>query len=272
MTTTIQDLRTALRSLGLAGRALCAHASLRSFGCLEGGAMAIVDAFVAEGCTLVVPTFTYQFGIAPPADMRPPRNGWDYTKGHPEPNASSEIFSESGNDLSRVDMGALPAAVLATPGRARGRHPLNSFSAVGPLAREIIETQQPLDVYGPLRALAARRAPVVLMGVGLNRMTLIHLAEQMAGRTLFRRWAKGVDGRAIMTETGGCSEGFGALEPVLAPTMRRATVGTSEWQIFDISMSLSLLVDAIRSDPTITSCSDPSCERCQDSIAGGPIL
>jgi len=56
-------------------------------------------------------------------------------------------------------------------------------------------------VFKPLRALSETGGYVVLMGVGLEAMTLIHLAEQMAGRNRFRRWANGPDGRPMEVAT-----------------------------------------------------------------------
>ncbi len=94
----------------------------------------------------------------------------------------------------------------------------------------------------PLKAIAELGGYVVLMGVNFNRLTLIHLAEQMAGRNLFRRWAK--DSKGVTIEVGGCSEGF----------------------IKEISEN------AIRNNPLITHCGDSRCDRCNDAVKGGPIL
>jgi len=60
---------------------------------------------------------------------------------------------------------------------------------VGPLAQQLISGQQPLNVYAPFRALAEAGGWVVLMGVGPDKLTLLHYAEQLAGRIPFRRWA-----------------------------------------------------------------------------------
>ena len=61
---------------------------------------------------------------------------------------------------------------------------------------------------------ADRGGYVILMGVGLESMTALHLAEEMAGRRLFQRWANGPDGEAMRVSVGGCSRGFGALDEV----------------------------------------------------------
>jgi aminoglycoside 3-N-acetyltransferase len=98
----------------------------------------------------------------------------------------------------------------------RGNHPLNSFSAIGPLADELIRTQSLLNVYGPLQALYKHPATyMVLIGVDLTKATPIHFAEEKAGRRLFRRWAKLLDGTVHEVAVGSCSEGFNNLAPAV---------------------------------------------------------
>src|SRR6185295_13865210 len=113
------------------------------------------------------------------------------------------------------DMGAIPETLVAWPGHVRGNHPLDSFTAVGPHAAELVAEQAPSDAYAPLRTLIQLQGFVLLMGVGLERLTLLHLAEKEAGRILFRRWANDQYGQPMAVEVGGCSEGFGRLEPHL---------------------------------------------------------
>ena len=64
---TLDDIRTAARESGLSGRPVCVHASLRSFGWVEGGAQAVVDGLLAEGCTVLVFTLTWVFASPPPS-------------------------------------------------------------------------------------------------------------------------------------------------------------------------------------------------------------
>src|ERR687891_282076 len=109
MVVTGEDLKQALRGLGLSRRAVCLHSSLRSFGHVAGGAKTVIRAFLDEECTVLVPTFS------------------------------------SGFEIDR-DMGAIPATLVRWPNRVRGNHPLDSFTAVGPSATELIAQQDPLDV------------------------------------------------------------------------------------------------------------------------------
>ena len=271
MVVTGQDIRQALRGLGLPGQAVCLHSSVRSFGQMVGGAEAVIRAFLDEECTVLVPTFSSVFEIVPPQHLQFERNGWDYNAPPAPRHGPERVYTPEEPDIDRY-MGAIPAAVVTWPGRVRGEHPLDSFTAVGPRATELIAGQTPLDVYAPLTALIRMNGFALLMGVGLERLTLLHLAEKEAGRTLFRRWAKDQHGRPIAVEVGGCSEGFGKLEPQLHDIVRRVSVGQSLWTLLPASQTVAHAAAAIRADPRITHCGVGSCERCNDAVEGGPVL
>ena len=269
---TIEDIRKAIQNLNLSNKPVCIHASLRSFGWVKGGPLVVVDGFLAQGCTVVVPTFSYDLAVPPPVDMRLSQNGYDYAAVEEPAPGSRRIYTPKSTAFSREYMGTIPAAVLAMPRHVRGNHPLNSFAAVGPLAHRVISSQGPMDVYGPLKALAELDGSVVMMGVGLNRMTLLHLAEQMAGRNLFRRWANGPDGQPMQVEVGSCSEGFVNLQPILSQVMTKVKVGESVWQVYPVRETLAVSAREIRANPNLTRCDDANCLRCQDAVLGGPIL
>ena len=268
---TQQNITRAAVACGLRGAVLCVHSSLSSFGHVVGGARAVVDGLLDADCTVMVPAFSYSFAADAPPDQRPTRNAWDYCNYQCSSNASSGVFSPSSNEIDDV-MGAVAIAIVNTDGRSRGDHPLNSFAAVGPMADELVTGQRPLDVYAPLRELGRLRGYIVLMGVDLRTTTALHLAERMAGRVLFRRWAIDRDGSTIQVAVGGCSRGFNSLGPALRPIERRATIGRSQWRIFPIAGLLERASEAIREQSAITRCGVPECDRCIDAIAGGPIL
>jgi len=269
---TVEDIRRAVGRLGLARKPLCVHASLRSFGRVVGGPEAVINGLSAEGCTVMAATFCDDFGAPPPADDRPKRNGTDYDNYAGPVGTTGRVYSSACNDVDVDEMGAVAAALLQMPGRARGNHPLCSFSAVGPLAEDLIRTQAPMDVCAPLRALGELGGCVVLMGVGYENMTLLHLAEREAGRNLFIRWARGPDGAPMRCEAGGCSAGFASFEPVLASLVNHSEVGNSLWRVIPAGRALAVATEAIRADPLITHCGRADCERCNDAVAAGPIL
>jgi len=132
--------------------------------------------------------------------------------------------------------------------------------------------QEPLEVFRPLRAFSEAGGYVVLMGVGLEAMTLIHRAEQMAGRNLFRRGANGPDGRRMEGETGGWCLGFGKFSSIFAPLTRQTKVGLSTWNVIATKEALAVAIRAIRDDASITHCGDPECGRCDDAVMGGPLV
>jgi aminoglycoside N3'-acetyltransferase len=264
------DIQRAVQQLGLSGRAVCVHSSLRSFGRVNGGADAVVDAFLAEGSTLIVPSFTWALSVPPPPHLRYRRNGWNYERDIALTTGIGRIFTPATLEIEK-EMGAVAAAVVARPGRARGNHPLCSFSAIGPLAERIVENQLPDDVFAPLQALAESGGYVVLMGLDLRRLTLIHLAEKLSGRTLLRRWANDATGRILAMEVGGHSRGFETLRPYL-PCLKTCQVGASRWTFAPAQSVLDQAVEALRRDPALTHCEYPDCQPCNDIAAGGPIL
>lgn len=260
-------LRHGIRRHGLGGKIVVVHSSLASFGTVEGGAAAVAGAFLDEDCTIVVPAFSYWCEVSPPAGVRLERNGGQLMTPGSRP---ARGYSPGMAEVSR-EMGAIPAWVTAHPDRRRGDHPLNSFAALGPRAGEVTGGQSPRDAYAPLRAAAAGGGCVALLGVGLTAMTLIHLAEQVAGRELFVAWALLADRTTIPTRVGSCSRGFERLAAALAPAEAVSAVGSSRWRVFGAERAVDLAAREIRRRPDVTSCDDPSCAQCKDIIAGGPI-
>jgi len=268
---TKKEISGAILQLGLKDKCVCLHSSMKSFGDeVKGGADDIIDSFLDNGCTLLVPTFSYNYILRPPENSRPAQNGYDYD--NPLPDWGRDlVFLPENDGLSKSDMGAIPSAVLEYEERIRGNHPICSFTAIGPYAKELVKGQAPMDVYAPLRELALFHGFILLMGVGLNRMTAIHLAEQMAGRNMFIRWANNPQKQVVEAETGGCSEGFGGLEPYITGLDKRVAVGNSLWRAFDTGMFLKKAARVIILKPEITHCGDENCIRCNDAIKGGVV-
>ncbi len=268
------ELQSAISDLDLAGRPVCIHSSMKSFGDqVEGGAQAILDCFLENGCTVMVFSATGgKYKIKPPLNMRPARNGVDYDEMDRQEYGKPEIYSLDCNDISKEGMGLIPYTLLQMPARRRGRNPLHPFAAVGPLAEELIEGQSAQDVWAPFRKLCELDGRVLLMGVNLDRATILHYAEQVAGREPFARWANDPQGNPILCRMGGCSRGFNHFADCVKSIENDRLVGKSLWRCFAAAKLVEQCANAMRENPQISHCGNSDCIRCDDAVAGGPIL
>lgn len=275
MTTIVtqQQISRSIYALGLQNKPICVHASLRSFGWVEGGPQTVIGGLLAAGCTVLMPTFSDIYAVAPLPTMHRPRNGSDYdwVMQQTWPGVN-RIYTPASNEIEVAEMGTIPCALLHKSGRQRGNHPLCSFAAVGPQASQLVATQTPFTVNAPLATLAELGGSVLLMGVGLESMTLLHWAEQQAGRTMFRRWANDSNGQPMEVEMGGCSDGFTIFSPLLAQFEQQILVGESLWRCFVAAETTVAAADLIYHDPAMTHCGRLTCERCRDAVLGGPII
>lgn len=178
---TVASLVDDLRSLGAAeGQTLIVHTSLSQLGWVVGGPIAVVDALrhaVGERGTLVMPT--HNGVLTDPAPWRNPpvpESWWPIIReGFP-------AFNPQRTPSNR--MGAVAEALRTQPGTLRSNHPVGSFAAQGPQAAAITSAHPLEDVFGegsPLGRLYERGAFALLLGVGHDNNTSLHLAEARAG-------------------------------------------------------------------------------------------
>lgn len=265
MLVTKDDISKAIKENGLSGKVVCVHSSLSSFGKVDGGADAVINAFLEEGCTLLAPSFSYDY-VLPHAEIIE-QNSFEENN---QVELHTRVYRSSTDEISS-DMGAIPRAMVNRPGRYRGIHAINSFVALGPEAEELINCQTFEDIYAPYKKAIEKGGVIIMIGVGLTKMTAIHYAEQLSGRELFIRWALDENGNQARLREGSCSEGFERLAPVTSGMERQITVGNSLWRIFPIKEAVSAYAEAIRNDSGITHCANPDCIQCNDMEKGGPV-
>lgn len=264
------NISNTIAQLNLAGKPVCIHASLRSFGCSVEG---LLECFLESGCTVMVPAFSDMYEAPPVPEWMPENNGaGDYSYFLEKEYEDAGVYSPQVNELTVEEMGVFPRFVLQRPERIRGNNALNSFVAEGPFAKALVEGQSDRDVYAPLRALYDMDGFVLLMGTDLCSATAIHYAEQLAGRAPFIRWTRGVNGTTVPVCAGGCSDGFEKLAPLLKPYEMQAVAGSSLWRCYRVRDLVDVCADAFRKDPMIAHCGDPDCCRCNDAAKGGPKL
>lgn len=267
-----KTISEAINKLGIGGKSICIHSSLKSFGYVENGSKTVVQAFLDADCTILVPGFADMFEVFPPENLRPKRNGaGDYSYFENQKYDVDKIFTIDCNDITKEDMGVIPYTMTTMPNRKRGYNPLNSFISVGNYANELVQEQSVENVWSPLQKLCNNGGYVILMGVNLDSATIIHYAEQVAGRKPFIRWGNNLKGEPSAISVGGCSNGFNNFTDILKPIEINLTVGNSYWRCYPAKDLVEICASAIREMPEITHCQNPNCERCNDVILGGPI-
>lgn len=252
---TFTDLRLALLKLGLAHTPVVAHASLKVFGEVVGGAETLLRATLDSVWALIMPTFTYRTLVTP--EVGPPGNGITYGSER-DLNRMAEPFTP---DMPADKlMGAVADALRCHPRARRTAHPILSFAGVQ--ADRLLAAQTLADPLGVFGALADEDGWVLLLGVDHTVNTGIHYAERQAGRRQFIRWAMLPDRILECPGFPGDSAGFGAIAAHLAEDTRQVRVGSALLQAVPIRAVIRVVADQIRRDPVALLCSRPDCPRC----------
>lgn len=174
------EIAASLRSLGLGtGDVVVLHASLSSLGYVVGGAQAVIEAFLdvlGEGGTLTMPAHSANWSdpaewVAPPV----PAEWWPVIRD------TTPAFDRFATPPTQ--MGAIAESFLMRRETHRSGHPRLSHVALGARAEEVTATHEldeGLGMTSPLGRLFDLDAKVVLLGVGHDRNTSLHLAETVA--------------------------------------------------------------------------------------------
>jgi aminoglycoside 3-N-acetyltransferase len=268
---TREQIANGLCDLGLNDEsAVIVHASLRSFGTVEGGARAVCQALVDVCGTVLITAGTWErTGLRPPPGLTRPNNAYAPATSWEEFEAELAKAEPFSFDLP-VDryLGTVAETFRAEFAHERGPHPLFSYLAIGTHAKELVEAQRLDWPLGPIEVLAERGGHVLLLGVDHTANTTIHLAEQRLGRSLFWRYA--AVGRGVWAEfpnVSGESHRFDDLEPALAPKTVETRIGDCRARLIAVQDVLDAADEVIRHDPRALLCDDPACERCADAYA-----
>lgn len=142
------------------GGVLLVHSSFRAVRPVEGGPMGLIQALrdaLGPGGTLVMPSWT---------------------------GSDDEPFDPASTPAA-PDLGIVPDTFRRLPGVARSSHPF-AFAAAGPQADLVIADPLPLPLpphitESPVGRVHELDGQVLLLGVGHDADTTIHLAELLAG-------------------------------------------------------------------------------------------
>jgi aminoglycoside 3-N-acetyltransferase len=238
-------IEVGLRELGLGpGDILVAHSALRSFGWVEGGEDAVIDALLAvigPTGTLCMPALSYG----------------DYGPDHPPP-----LFDPR---TTPGIVGRIPERFRQRPGVQRSLHPTHSITAIGARAEEILRDHElsltPCGPESPWGRIAGGGGAILMIGVSTQPCTMFHGAEEEAEP----------DARCtpltpcrLVTEVGertvwlrlhgpytGALDNRAAMEPVLeaAGLLRRTKVGNSMLLRIDAGGLWELSLSLLRAKP-----------------------
>jgi len=159
---TQQGIEAGLRQLGLKeGDIVGVHSSLSRFGCVEGGAEAVIDALLAvvgKSGSVVMPTYS---------------NNREQVPKTPEDEAlgiswKSRILPYDPK-TAPCWTGRIPETFRRRPEALRGDHPTHSLAAIGPHASRLIQGW---------RSLLELDGSILLLGVTLAVCSSMHLAEE----------------------------------------------------------------------------------------------
>jgi aminoglycoside 3-N-acetyltransferase len=233
--TTISDLAVDLARLGVEpGSTLLVHSSLSALGWVVGGAQAVIEALLralGPDGTLVMPTFAA--GLTDPAHWSNPpvpKEWWQVIRDNMPP-------YDPAVTPTRM-MGAIPELFRTYPGVQRSAHPHHSFAARGPEASGILADHTLEGALGegsPLARLYDCEAQVLLLGVGHDSNSSLHLAENRAqwpGKSYITQGAPSAEGWLSWRELDLEEDDFATIGAAF-PGQVKGTVAAADAMLFN---------------------------------------
>ncbi|MDA0839711.1 MAG: AAC(3) family N-acetyltransferase [Planctomycetota bacterium] len=249
------------KSLGITmGSLVAMHSSLKSIGQVEGGADTVIDALLEcvgpEG-TLMTPAFTNCF--------------------------------EGSKNLDPFEINSTPSLTGLISETLRNRHeayrslhPTHSAAAIGRLAGEITRDHlkaTPLGIGSPFHRLYEQDGWILLLGVGHNTNSFVHVAEVMAGVNyvhvfcwLHLNWrpsARFIDEDGLeqildIYECPGDSRAFPKLNSLMRERgyLKEGLIGHAPSQLMKASHLFEVVRDALEEDPAFVLCDEGNCKAC----------
>jgi aminoglycoside 3-N-acetyltransferase len=178
---TAESLRKDLEMLGVKdGMTLIVHSSLSSIGWVCGAEQTVIQALLeaaGKKGTIVMPS--QSLGNSDPGFWQNPAVPKEWWEG-----IRKSLPAYDPKTTPTRGMGRVAELFRTYPGAKRSAHPTVSFSAIGDMAEEITGTHSidyPFGEYSPLARLYELGSMVLLIGVGYDNNTSMHLGEYRAG-------------------------------------------------------------------------------------------
>lgn len=248
------QLRRQLGALGLVpGELLLLHAGLRALGPVEGGAAALLGALLEL--------------LGPSGTLAMPSWGDD-----------DDAVFDPARTPAAADLGVTAEVFRGLPGVVRSDHPF-AFAARGPLAGALLRDPLPLPPHGaasPVGRLRELGGRILLLGVGHDANTTLHLAEALAAvpygvtkHCTVRRDAEAV--RVHYRETDHCCAGFALADGWLRAgnQQREGRVGRAEARLMSARTLVAAALPRLRREPLLfLHAPEAGCADCDAARAG----
>jgi len=176
---TKKSLVNDLKQLNLKGEVVIVHSALSKLGWVCGGAVALIEALqkaITEEGTLIMPAHSGDYSEPKYWENPPVPEEWYQTIRDEMPAYRPEVTPTRG-------LGVTPEIFRKFPEVIRSNHPCLSFSAWGKEADAITadhKLEYALGENSPLAKIYEREGKVLLIGVGHDCNTSLHLAEYRA--------------------------------------------------------------------------------------------
>ena len=175
-----EDIKKALKEVGVEpGQNIMVHTSLSSLGFVCGGAQVVIEALlesVGEEGTLMMPTQSWK-NLDPSTGVHweEPEEWWQTIR--------DNWPAYDKNITPTNTMGAVAEMFRSWPGTMRSDHPARSVAAKGKYADYLTKDHDLSNIFGegsPIAKLYELDGYVLLIGVGYDKNTSIHLADVRA--------------------------------------------------------------------------------------------
>lgn len=250
-----EEVAGQLRALGVSeGGVLLVHTSFRAALPVEGGPAGLIDALrdaLGSGGTLVVPSWTGDDGA---------------------------VFDPASTPASE-DLGIVADTFWRLPGVLRSGHPF-AFAAIGPRAAEVLADPLPVPPHVPASPVGRVHdldGQVLLLGVGHEADTTLHLAENLAGVPYGQRrhitvLRDGAPARLDYLENDHCGERFALTDGWLRERglQREGPVGHAAARLVRSRDIVEVVRERLERDPYVfLHPPGAGCEECDEARAGG---
>jgi aminoglycoside 3-N-acetyltransferase len=259
------ELTERFRMLGLCeGDRVVMHASLSSVGLVEGGAAMVLHRLlnvIGKKGLLLMPTFTSITRHSSTRDSFTKVGCWCEGREARHLPFISELQPDK-------EMGEVAYRLCSWPGSRRSRHPAFSFVAVGQNSDELVSKHSLTDPLRPLSMLLDGKSFVLTIGVGLESVSAIHLAEQRHIPTKFvkeRALTIGSKGQAWVDVTApGCCAGFQILSDHISPNgVHQAHLGAAVAILYPMKELCNAAERLLVANPAALNCQRPDCLSCR---------